>query len=148
MYKNILISTDGSELATRGLSHGLELAKELNVSVTVVTITEMWSAYELTYNVGRENPNPIEQHEDIAAEVSKKILASAKEAAEQLGISCECVHVSDRHPAEGILETATSKGCNLIVMASHGRRGVKKVLLGSVANEVLSNSAVPVLIIR
>ncbi|MBT3766755.1 MAG: universal stress protein [Rhodospirillales bacterium] len=148
MYKNILIATDGSELATRGLSHGLELAKTLNIPVTVVTTTETWSVSDIARETEHRNPNPIAQYEDIVAEASKLILASAKEAAEQLGVSCECVHVADRHPAEGILETATSKGCNLIVMASHGRRGVKKALLGSVANEVLSNSAVPVLIIR
>ena len=93
-------------------------------------------------------PNPVEQYEKMAADASNKILDSAKEAANQLGVSCECVHVSDQHPAEGILETATSKGCDLIVMASHGRRGVQKVILGSVANEVLGNANVPVLIIR
>jgi nucleotide-binding universal stress UspA family protein len=148
MYKNILIATDGSELATRGVSHGLELAKTLNVPVTVVTTTETWSVPEISREIERRNTNAIEQFENIAAESSKKILASVEEKAEKLGVSCECVHVADRHPAEGIIELANSKGCNLIVMASHGRRGLQKVLLGSVATEVLGNSEVPVLIVR
>ena len=148
MYKNILIATDGSELATRGLSHGLELARALNLPVTIVTTTELWSAFNMANDMEHKVPNPVEQYEKMAADASNKILESAKEAANQLGVSCDCVHVSDQHPAEGILETATSKGCDLIVMASHGRRGVQKVILGSVANEVLANVNVPVLIIR
>ena len=63
-----------------------------------------------------------------------------------MGVSCDIVHVADHHPADGIIETSRTKDCDLIVMASHGRRGVKKLLLGSVANEVLAHSSVPVLI--
>jgi len=148
MYKNILIATDGSELATRGLAHGLDLAKALGAPVTVVTTTETWSTHEMAHQVARNNHNPIEQFEKDAAAASEKILALAREAAEQRGVSCECVHVADQHPADGILQTATSKGCDVIVMASHGRRGVQRVLLGSVASEVLGHSKVPVLIVR
>jgi len=148
MYKKILIATDGSELATRGLSHGLELAKAHNVPVTIVTTTEIWSMFEMFSDAEKKISNPIKQFEKIAAEKAKKILDSAAETAKQLSISCECVHVLDQHPAEGILETATSKGCDLIVMSSHGRRGTKQVLLGSVASEVLSNSKMPILIIK
>jgi nucleotide-binding universal stress UspA family protein len=149
MYNKILIATDGSELATQGLSYGLELAKALNVLVTIVTTTEMWSFIEMVSEANkRATNNPIENYEKIAADAAKQILASAEAAAKKLGISCECVHVADRHPAEGIIETAASKACNLIVMASHGRRGVKQVLLGSVAAEVLNNSKILVLIVR
>ncbi len=61
---------------------------------------------------------------------------------------CEILHVKDKHPAEGILETAKNKGSDLIVMASHGRRGIQKILLGSVAIEVLTHSTIPVLIVK
>jgi nucleotide-binding universal stress UspA family protein len=122
--------------------------KRQSVPLTIVTTTETWSPLDMAHKMDRKTYNPIEIYEEFSSEVSKTILASAKETADQLGIQCECVQVTDRHPAEGILETATSKDCNLIVMASYGRHGVKKVLLGSVANEVLSNSTVPVLIIR
>ena len=148
MYKNILIATDGSELATQGLEHGLNLAKSLNLPVTVVTTTKSWSPATMADDMAHNISNPIEQYEQIASEEAKKILASAKENADQLGVPCNCVHVADQYPAEGIIETATTTGCDLIVMASHGRRGLKKVLLGSVANEVLGNSKVPVLIVR
>jgi nucleotide-binding universal stress UspA family protein len=63
-------------------------------------------------------------------------------------VSCETVHVRDRHPADGIMETASQKGCDLIIMASHGRRGFDRLLLGSQANEVFTRSKVPALIVR
>ena len=148
MYKKILIATDGSELATRGVSHGLELAKSLSLPVTIVTTTEMWSMFEMISEAERRNINPIEQYENNATKVAEKMLAAAEESAKNLGVSCECVHVADRDPADGILETAASKGCDLIVMASHGRRGVRQVFLGSVASEVLAKSKLPVLIVR
>lgn len=76
------------------------------------------------------------------------ILTHAADAAKTQAVRCETVHVRDRHPAEGIIETALQKGCDLIVMASHGRRGVNRLLLGSQANEVLTHSKVPALIVR
>jgi nucleotide-binding universal stress UspA family protein len=65
-----------------------------------------------------------------------------------IGVSCETLHVKDRHPGEGIIETAREKACDLIVMASHGRRGLGRLILGSVANEVVTHSTIPVLIYR
>jgi nucleotide-binding universal stress UspA family protein len=70
------------------------------------------------------------------------------EVAEMIGVSCETLHVKDRHPGEGIIETAREKACDLIVMASHGRRGLGRLILGSVANEVVTHSTIPVLIYR
>jgi len=148
MYKKILIATDGSELATRGLVHGLDLAKNLGVPVTIINTTEPWSAFVIADELKAQIPNPIEHFEDIADNTSEKILADAKELATERGVSCDCIHIRDKHPAEGILEAAISKTCDLIVMASHGRRGVQKIILGSVANQVLANSSIPVLIIR
>ncbi len=148
MYTNILIATDGSELGTRGLTHGLELAEALNLPVTIVTTTETWSAFDITQEMKLLIPDPVEQFEKMADDASNKILESAEKAATELGVSCECVHIRDQHPAEGILEAANSNGCSLIVIASHGRRGVQKILLGSVASQVLANSNIPVLIIK
>ena len=68
--------------------------------------------------------------------------------AKAAGVSCETVHVKDQHPAEGIIAAAKDKACDLIVMASHGRRGLGRLLLGSQANEVLTHSKVPALIVR
>ena len=68
--------------------------------------------------------------------------------AAEIGVSCETLHVKDRRPAEGIIETAKAKDCDLIVMGSHGRRGISRLVLGSQASEVVSHSTVPVLVCR
>ena len=148
MYKNILIATDGSDFANAALDHGLELAKLAGASVIVVTITEIWSALEMAQKAKVGAVNPIEDYEASTAEAAKKILARAEDRAKKHGLSCKTVHIKDKHPAEGILETAKSGGTDLIVMASHGRRGIKKILLGSVAAEVLTHSHLPVLVVR
>jgi nucleotide-binding universal stress UspA family protein len=148
MYKRILIATEGSEFGNKALTHGLALAKALNASVVVVTVTEAWSAFELAHMARLGDRNPIEKYEDMVSKAGSNILTHAADAAKAQGVSCETVHVRDRHPAEGIIATAKDKGCDLIVMASHGRRGVDRMLLGSQANEVLTHSKVPALIVR
>jgi nucleotide-binding universal stress UspA family protein len=84
----------------------------------------------------------------MAAAAATSILDKVKQVASAQGITCDVVHVQDRHPAEGIIAAAQDKGCDLIIMASHGRRGLDRVLLGSQANEVLTHSKVPALIVR
>jgi nucleotide-binding universal stress UspA family protein len=147
MYKHILIATDGSQLAQKALSHGLALAKVLNASATAVTVTEPWSIYL----IGEEENtlrNPIKEYEENAAAAASRILSGVAETANKLGVSCATVHAKDQYPAEGIIATAKDKGCDLIVMASHGRRGLAKLLLGSQATRVLAFSTIPVLICR
>jgi nucleotide-binding universal stress UspA family protein len=148
MYKNILIATDGSEFANAAVTHGLELAKSVGASATLVTITELWSALEMAQKAKVGSVHPTEDYEATATETAKKILEGAEKIAIDHGVICETIHIKDKHPAEGIIETAQSKGSDLIVMASHGRRGIQKILLGSVANEVLTHSKIPVLIIK
>jgi nucleotide-binding universal stress UspA family protein len=92
--------------------------------------------------------NPIARYEEMAAAVARNILDKAAQVAKSEGVSCQLIHVPDRHPAEGIIATAKDKGCDLIVMASHGRRGLDRILLGSTANEVVTHSAMPTLIVR
>jgi nucleotide-binding universal stress UspA family protein len=144
MYKHVLIATDGSELAGRAVTAGLELAKALQAKVTAVTATEPWSGMisgepALTF--------PIEDYQKAAAENAARILTGVSETARQAGVACETLHVSD-FPAEGIVETAKAKGCDLIVMASHGRRGLSKLILGSQTSRVLALGTVPVLVCR
>lgn len=148
MYHHILIATDGSELAGKAVSHGMDLAKRLNIPVTAVTVTEPWSVLELGRMARQGNPNPITQFEDLAVAAAKGILDKVKQVASSQGVTCDVLHVQDRHPAAGIIAAAKDKGCDLIVMASHGRRGLDRVLLGSQANEVLTHSKVPALIVR
>jgi nucleotide-binding universal stress UspA family protein len=148
MYRNILISTDGSDLAGKAVDHGVLLAKKMGAAVTFVTVTEMWSPLEMAAEANRGDPNPLEAFEEMAAISAQRILDAAKKVARDAGIKCETLHVRDRAPAEGIIATADEKGCDLIVMASHGRRGLNRLLLGSQTTEVLAYSKVPVLVVR
>ena len=145
MYGHILIATDGSELAEKALAHGFALAKAVGARATAVTVTEPWAAVapaEVAVAF------PINEYEAAASARAREILAAAAGIAKKRGITCETVHVKDRFPAQGILDAAKEKSCDLIVMASHGRRGLAKLLLGSQAVEVLTHSSVPVLICR
>jgi nucleotide-binding universal stress UspA family protein len=145
MYKNLLIATDGSELADKGVTHGLGLAKALGAKVTVVTVSDPWTIF-VTGEVGASFP--IDEYEKACEVNASAILSAVAKRAEALGVPCEKRYVKEQFPAEGILETAKSTGSDLIVMASHGRSGVQRLLLGSQANKVVTHSSVPVLICR
>lgn len=149
MYKHILICTDGSEVAQKGVDHGLALAKALKSKVLLITTTE---GFPLEMTVGTAGWVPTQSALDEFNEAQRgfalKVLASAGSAAEKLGIVADTLHVPNTQPAVGILEAATSNGCDLIVMASHGRRGIRKFLLGSQAQEVVTASVVPVHVVR
>jgi len=148
MYKRILIATDGSDIAGKAVSHGIALAKECNTPLSVVTVTDMWSAFDMAHDSRSGVKDPIGNYEALAAAGAKRILERAGETAKSHGLDCNLIHVSDMNPAEGIIATAEQIGADLIVMASHGRRGVGRLLLGSQANEVVTRSKVPVLIVR
>ncbi len=145
MYKHILIATDGSELAAKAVATGLALARELKARVTAVTATEPFTA--MVSAEGAAFSFPIEDYDKAAADNAARILGKVREDAEKAGVACETLHAKD-FPAEAIIETAKSRGCDLIVMSSHGRRGLARVLLGSQAVQVLTHSSIPVLICR
>jgi len=145
MYKNLLIATDGSELADKGVAHGLELAKALGAKVTVVTVSEPWTAFVIG-EVGASFP--VDEYERACEANASEVLAAAAKRAEAAGVPCQTRYVKDEFPAEGILEAAKKEGSDLIVMASHGRSGVQRLLLGSQANKVVTHSTVPVLVCR
>jgi nucleotide-binding universal stress UspA family protein len=145
VYKHILIATDGSELAGKAVAAGFELARQLEAQVTVVTVTEPWTAFmagDAAFGF------PIDDYETSANESATAILAGASKLARKAGITCATVHGKDQFPSEGILQAAAKNNCDLIVMASHGRRGLGRLLLGSVAAKVATYSTVPVLICR
>ena len=145
MYRNILLATDGSDLAERAVVHGLELAKALGAKVTIVTVTDM-------IPTGPYSPIPwpsdIARYEALAQKSASKILERATDVARNLGISCDTLHIVDELPAEGILKACRDRYCDLIVMASHGRTGIDRMLMGSQAMKVVTLSHVPVLIYR
>lgn len=146
MYKHILIATDGSELARKGVDHGLSLAKSLDARVTVVTVTESFPIYAGEgWALGADD---LERYDAEQARFAEELFEPIKAAAAKLGIACDTRHVPRRRPAEAILEVAAEQGCSLIVMASHGRRGLSRLLLGSQTSEVVSHSPLPVLVVR
>ncbi|RXT48732.1 universal stress protein [Bradyrhizobium betae] len=149
MYANILLSTDGSDVARKGVEHGIALAKALNAKVTVITVTE---ALPIDYGGGHDSgwipsQQEIDRFDAACKERAGKVLNEARATAEQIGVSAELLHVPNAHPATAIIETAKSRGCGLIVMASHGRRGFRKFFLGSQTSEVLADGSVPVLVV-
>lgn len=151
MYNHILISTDGSDVAQKGVDHGLSLAKALGAKVTVMTATEPFPFSASMGGVGAgwvPGPNDVALYEEGQKEFADKLLARIKAAAEQMGVETATLHVPDLRPAEAIIEAAKSQGCSLIVMASHGRRGLGRLILGSQTSEVLTYSSVPVLVVR
>ena len=150
MYANLLLSTDGSDVARKGLEHGIALAKALNAKVTVITVTE---PLPIDYGGGHDSgwipsQQEVDSFDAACRERARKVLDQAKAMAEQVGISAELLHVPNAHPATAIIETAKSRGCDLIVMASHGRRGLRKLFLGSQTSEVLVDGSVPVLVVH
>lgn len=148
MYKNILIATDGSKLADKAVAHGIALAKAHHATASVVTVTDMWSAFDMAHEYKLGKKDAIGEYEVLAAAGAKRVLDKAAEAAKAQGVDCRLIHVPDKHPADGILAAAEDVGADLIVMASHGRRGMQRLLLGSQANEVVTRSKVPVTVVR
>ena len=151
MYANILISTDGSDVARKGVKHGLALAKALNAKATVITVTETLPDYSYVGgHAGGWIPSQemFDSFDAACKESAGKVLDEARSMAEQIGISAALLHVPNAYPATVIIETAKSRGCDLIVMASHGRRGLRKFLLGSQTSEVVAEGSVPVLVVR
>ena len=145
MFKHILIATDGSALSQKGVDQGLELAKALGAKTLLVTVSEPRTSYvsgEMAISF------PVQEYEEQVKASAGKVLAAAVAAAQAAGVACETLHVKDKIPADGIVDAAKERGCDLIVMSSHGRRGISRVLLGSQANNVVTHSSIPVLICR
>lgn len=148
MYTHILIPTDGSPLAGKGLDHGLSLAKKLGSKVTILYASEPPPPYIVGSEFRTAPLIPIEEHREGAILAADEVLGEAKRVAEKMGLIVETVHTELSPPAEAIVKTASDRGCNLIVMASHGRRGLGRLLLGSQTLETVTNSPVPVLVVR
>lgn len=145
MYQHILISTDGSEIARKGVDHGLALAKSLGAKVTIVTVSESVLPYAGN-DVGQGTAMYLE-FAAIQKEAAEIVLTGAKEAADRLGVEADTVCLEFVAPAGAIVETADARGCDLIVMSSHGRRGLRRLILGSVTSEVLALASIPVLVV-
>ena len=145
MYKHILIPTDGSALSEVAVRQGVALAKSLGASTTAITVTP-------TYHTFAVEPmaltDTVEQYEKDCKALAARYLETVREAATTAGVPCTGLHVVHDSPYEAIIEAATKNHCDLIVMASHGRKGVAALVLGSETTKVLTHSKIPVLVCR
>ncbi|MGV8941142.1 MAG: universal stress protein [Lysobacter sp.] len=147
MYKQILIAIDGSELAAKGLEQGLRLAAALDAEATVLTASERWASVDAG-QVWGGSAGLLDEYRVHTRKVADEVLGDAGRRATELGVRHQTLYVDNRYPADAILETAKARGADLIVMASHGRRGLSRLLIGSQTNEVINHSTIPVLVVR
>jgi len=146
MFKCILIPTDGSELSRKAVQYGVDLAKLHGarvIGIHAVPDYHLMIAYE-----GSFDPVTEERIEQEARARAEDYLGFVKETAARAGVPCETICDTSDHPHDAILKAADAKGCDLILMTSHGRRGIAAVLLGSETRKVLTYAKVPVLIVR
>lgn len=145
MYKHILIPTDGSPLSENAVRQGLTLAKTLAAKVTVLTVVPPFHVFATETMMVTDTRD---QYDKDIARMAERRLAWPREAAKVAGVVCEGVSEVAEHPWAAIVETAATRGCDLIVMASHGRKGVSALLLGSETTKVLTHSQIPTLVCR
>ncbi|MGH8619538.1 MAG: universal stress protein [Burkholderiales bacterium] len=146
MFRNILIPTDGSELSQKAVRYGVALAKDHAAKVTAIHVIpdyHLMIAYE-----GSFDPVTEERIEQEAKTRAQAYLQFATETAAAGGVTCETVCETGDHPHDAILKAAETRGCDLILMTSHGRRGLAAVLLGSETRKVLTYAKTPVLVVR
>jgi nucleotide-binding universal stress UspA family protein len=148
MYHNILIATDGSELAGRAVSHGLDLAKAVGAKVTALIVELPFNVFDVPESRARYMTEEFAAYNAHIKEHAGRVLNGIAEAAKKAGVSCDTISVEDDSPYQAIIKTAKDKGCDAIVMASHGRSGISAVLLGSVTNKVLTHTAIPVVVVH
>jgi nucleotide-binding universal stress UspA family protein len=141
MYKQVLIPTDGSDLSWMAVRQGIAL----NARVTALTVSPSFQTFTVDPVMVANTP---EQYRKDCEAAAARSLGVATESAKDMGVTCEGMHVLGDHPYQAIMETAQAKGCDLIVMASHGRRGVSALLLGGETTKVLTHSKIPVLVWR
>jgi nucleotide-binding universal stress UspA family protein len=144
MFKKILVPTDGSDIALSAIDLAADLAKSQGASVLGLYVIDPYpySAMGEAASVG------FETYFAHAKEAAIKALNAVDERCKAAGVPCTTDVVERSVVYEAIIESATSEQCDLIVMSSHGRRGVKAVLLGSVAQQVLTHSDIPVLVVK
>jgi len=143
MFRHILIATDGSPLSQAAIEKAMDFARDAGARVTVVTATEPFLVVSTDSRQIAETRMGYSQH--IKAEAARH-LAEAEAKARDRGVACQVVQLEHEHPHQAIIDTAEKSGCDLIAMASRGRRGVAAVVVGSVTNKVLTHTTIPVLV--
>jgi len=147
MFSNLLVPTDGSKLSDKAVAHAIELARAINAKITVFHSSPDYPSPVYAEGVSVElvsRREYLKRSKEDAAKVLDRVVAKAKSG----GVECAVAHAIAAAPWEAILATAKKSKCDLIVMASHGRRGLAGLLLGSETTKVLTHSKIPVLVVR
>ncbi|MBI3371995.1 MAG: universal stress protein [Betaproteobacteria bacterium] len=149
MFKHILLATDGSALSGKGAETAIRVAKALGARITAVHVVRAYDE-RMGYDglVMPKMPELKKRFEANMAAAAKSILNPVKQAADEGKVTCETVMAAGENPYEKIIEQAKRSKCDLIIMASHGRKGIQSVLLGSETTKVLTHSDIPVLVVR
>lgn len=145
MYYHILIPTDGSPLSTVAVEHSIDFARDANAKVTVLTVV---SPFHVFATDAGELTDTRADYEQRTRTHAAQILTDAQLKAKACGVPCDVVQLESDVPYDAIIKTAEKWGCDLIAMASHGRRGVAAIVLGSETLKVLTHSKIPVLVYR
>jgi nucleotide-binding universal stress UspA family protein len=145
MYKRILLPTDGSEASQRAILAGVGFAREIGAEVVGLHVTPVFHVVTTDSAMLEDTP---EQYAAASAARARKVLADVERAALEAGVPCRLEQASSDDAYDAIIETARRLDCDLIMMASHGRRGIRGLLLGSETQKVLVHSAIPVLVHR
>jgi nucleotide-binding universal stress UspA family protein len=144
VYRSILIPTDGTEITAKAVSTAIALAQALGAQLSTITVKEPFP-----YSAMSEmQPIPPQEFYDAQERIAQKRVDEVVAVAAQAGLACAAFTVEAQHPWEAIIDHARAQECDLIVMASHGRRGVSALLLGSETTRVLVHSDVPVLVVK
>jgi nucleotide-binding universal stress UspA family protein len=145
MFKHILLPTDGSELSAAALREGIRFAKSIGAKVTGLCVIPSQDPF---FYQKRMPKAALEELYQGSKELAEAYLAAVEKGAKESGVACGVVYERSDFPYEAIIRVAAQKGCDLIMMASHGRRGVKALLIGSETQKVLTHSKIPVLVYR
>lgn len=144
MFKRILVPTDGSEITAKAIDTAIELAKSVGAGLYTLSVKEPFPYSAIS----EMQPTPPQEFFDAQERIASKRVQAVVEQSQQAGLACHAHTTEALHPWEAIIEHAKRMECDLLVMASHGRRGVSALLLGSETQKVLTHSKVPVLIVR
>ena len=144
MFQRILVPTDGSDITAKAVSTTISLAKALGAKVYTISVKEPFPYSAIS----EMQPTPPQEFFDAQERIATKRVQTVVDSCKAAGLTCEGHTVEALHPWEAIIDHAKRNECDLLVMASHGRRGVSALLLGSETQKVLTHSKVPVLIVR
>jgi nucleotide-binding universal stress UspA family protein len=145
MFKHILLPTDGSPLSEAAIQKGMRFAKSIGAQVTGLNVIP---PYKLLGGGKESLADTKAQYDRDSKARAQTFLATILDLGKELGVRCDASSETSSHPYEAIVRAAEARGCDLIMMASHGRRGVQALLIGSETNKVLTHTKIPVLVFR